>query len=906
MKKFGFAEWAVLFSVVLVIASLWVILHQFKQKAEASRLDPYTLIPSDAWLVLDLRQPAEIKSFIESDSLFWTEFNDTDEIKWIKRAFGQIDSLFLTDTKAGQAFEGSRVLVTLHKSTNGQSQALIQFRHGQVTKPGQFQQFLIRLLRNNQDYTEYRYMGVPIYRYSTTQTKKHYWLSYFMGSLLISQSQRHIEYAITQHHANSSLGASQSLSRLRQGKDRNANNIYINGAHLCEIYKLVTTLNVPALFPCHAFSEWVAWNFIFHSQELRLTGLAITAASRADFTGLLSEQPGTEPFLLHFVPSATAAFAMLNINPADGFYEALKAFLNTDHARITDSCFANKDPMKHLGRAMAELMLYNPGHTPGESVVVLVHINDSQGLMEKMKSTTSGISEKSLLNVTDTVFERIIWHFDSKNWLTPLTKGLIPYSLPYFAIIDSVLVAAYNPQIVSRVLLHHYYGQVIALEAGLAHDFIFQQPESNLLYLLNMPYLTETIQSSITRPLLRILTRLNHGTYLTDRLTAQFLAHMPGIMFSNVSIHRHGSKVATLQKPIWQVSLDTAAAIAPTGVFNHNDRSREIIIQDKNNNLYLIDRSGKILWKTQTGSAIISPVFQVDRFRNGRYQYLFSTLNHLHLIDRNGNHVRGYPLRLPSPAKHGITITDYDGNKNYRILFTGENNHIYNLLIDGSQVSGWQFPRPLHPVSGPIQHFRLKNRDFLVVVDTEGKPYFFDRRGQPIFETDPGVKLQVNTPVFGFESKTEVVFAALGQLGDIVEISPQGAVRSIKPDTANTSKGLVVIQDPNLPHNIIYLLIGHQTINAIDRFGKLLFDKTMPGPLELKGAEIRAANKNFAALVSHSPNLLYLLNSQGQIVAPFPVAGDQMFLIEDWHKDQVWVAICVENKQIKAFLVSGI
>ncbi len=904
MKKFGFAGWAVLISVVVVVAGLWLLLQQFKQIDEAARLEPFTLIPSDAWLVLDLRQTSEIKSFLGNDSLFWSELADIDEVKWIRKTLGEIDSVFLADTRVAKAFEGSRVLVSLHLATKGQSPALVQFRHGQGVKTGQFQQFLTRQLKEKHGYLENQFMGVSIYRFSTAQSEKHYWLAFFMGSVLIGQSQRLIEHAITQHHAGSSLATSQGLSKVRYGKDRITNMIYLDGAKLCEVYKLLTTQKAPALFPCQAFSDWMAWDFDFPDQELRLTGLALTADPRTDFTGLLSEQPPSEPFLLHFVPSASAAFAMLNLNPTHDFDEALNAFLKTDQTHFSDSSFAQKELRAHLGSAIAEILLYNPRQKPQESVVVLVHITDSPGLFEKMKSSQSNDPEGSLLNAVDTVFEKIIWHFSAENWLTQATKGLIPYPMSYFAFIDSVLVAAKNPQIVSRVLLHHHYGQVIAFEPGLEDDFIFQQPASNLFYMLNMPYLMAMIQGNLTQPVLQIYSQPNQGVNLPDRLTAQFVAHLPGLMFSNITIHRQGSKLAAFHKPMWQVSLDTAAAIAPVSVFNHNERTREIIVQDKNNNLYLIDRFGKMLWKKQIGYAIISPIYQVDRLRNGRYQYLFSTLSHLHLVDRNGNPVKGYPVRLPSPAQQGITLTDYEGNKNYRIFFAGENRRIYNLLIDGALVSGWQTPRLENPASRPLQHFRLGNRDYLVVTDTEGKPYFFDRRGRTIFEIDPKIRLSGKNPLFAFDSKSESFFIALGQQGEILEIIPQGAVHSFKPDTATTSQGLVFIQDPNLLQNI-YVLIGNRTISAFDRFGKELFSKAMPGPLILTATEIRVANKHFAGLLTHSPDLVYLIDTQGQLLAPFPLGADQMFILESLHQDQAWAAICAEDNFIRAFLISG-
>ena len=58
----------------------------------------------------------------------------------------------------------------------------------------------------------------------------------------------------------------------------------------------------------------------------------------------------------------------------------------------------------------------------------------------------------------------------------------------------------------------------------------------------------------------------------------------------------------------------------------------------------------------------------IDYFRNGKYQLLFSGRNYLHLLDRNGNYVERYPVKLRSPATNALALFDYDNNRNYRLM----------------------------------------------------------------------------------------------------------------------------------------------------------------------------------------------------------------------------------------------
>lgn len=81
----------------------------------------------------------------------------------------------------------------------------------------------------------------------------------------------------------------------------------------------------------------------------------------------------------------------------------------------------------------------------------------------------------------------------------------------------------------------------------------------------------------------------------------------------------------------------------PVPVTNHVTGEREIFVQDENNDVYLLNDAGRVLWRLALGESINSDVVQVDAFRNGKLQYLFSTPSRLHLVDRNGEYVGNFP-----------------------------------------------------------------------------------------------------------------------------------------------------------------------------------------------------------------------------------------------------------------------
>jgi hypothetical protein len=166
------------------------------------------------------------------------------------------------------------------------------------------------------------------------------------------------------------------------------------------------------------------------------------------------------------------------------------------------------------------------------------------------------------------------------------------------------------------------------------------------------------------------------------------------------------------------------------------------MVQDKSGNLYLINSSGRILWKENIGERINSEIFQVDVMKNGRLQYLFSTGHAIHLLDRNGAYLPKYPLKLKLPATNGMALIDFDRSLDYRILIACSDNKIYGFDKNGNPLKGWNFGPASGPITQPVQYFNIQNKDYLVFTDPV-KVYILDRKGS--VKVNPGQDFAVSS-----------------------------------------------------------------------------------------------------------------------------------------------------------------
>ena len=236
-------------------------------------------------------------------------------------------------------------------------------------------------------------------------------------------------------------------------------------------------------------------------------------------------------------------------------------------------------------------------------------------------------------------------------------------------------------------------------------------------------------------------------------------------------------RTISAQQPLCSATLDYPAACAPQLVKNHYTGEHEIAIQDTHNQLYLINATGKILWKKSLPERIIGNITQVDLYKNSKLQMAFITAKHLMVIDRNGQMVKGFPLTLPAEATQGLSVCDYDKNKNYRFFVPTTNGQVLLYKADGTSPNDWQFKTSSGTISAPIQYLKQQSKDFLVAYD-EQQCYFLNRQGKERILSGNTIK----------KAQNGVFYAdAVGSNHRFIATSPNGEIHYIYNDEVKTS-----------------------------------------------------------------------------------------------------------------------
>jgi hypothetical protein len=336
----------------------------------------------------------------------------------------------------------------------------------------------------------------------------------------------------------------------------------------------------------------------------------------------------------------------------------------------------------------------------------------------------------------------------------------------------------------------------------------------------------------------------------------------------------------------WETLLDTTAAIKPFFFTNHNTGAREIFIQDTKNNAYLINTAGRVLWKVPLRERINGAVYMIDFYRNGKYQLLFSGKNNLHLIDRNGNYVERYPVRLRSPATNPLALFDYENNGTYRLVIAGEDKMVYSYDKSGSVVKGWEPFRTPGFVTAEAGFYKVSGKDFVVIAD-ESSIYFLDRSGRVRLKLDDAVT----------KAKGSSLRLVPGSEPSLVCTSPDGTVQNINFN-GNVRKSS--FRRFGFDHSFDffdvdgdgfgeYVFIDGGILYLYDHNGKEMFTKDF-GSVKLGGPinfTFSSADRKIGVFDAGS-NLIYLIDSKGEIMDGFPLRGASMFSIGKLSSGDGW------------------
>jgi hypothetical protein len=864
-------------SVIILIAGLAIMGYFLQQGRKSLFTDPYKTIPTDACVVIET---ADLRSLMNSLTAEKGLFGEVGKIKELA-SFNQ-NLKFIADLLNKQSFkklfnEGSAI-ISLHGNMNGRIVSLLSMPLPSDIKMRHIREMLVSSGIKGISETRINSNKVIVIPYIRDRNSDTAYVSLVSGLLVCSNSKELVEKAAIQPGSGNDVRNVPGFTRVLKASGKTVDKIFVVFHNLPDFIRPVLIPGSKKLSENITHLAGTAGGDIYISED----GLVLSGYTEAsDSTNVLYKYkniPSRDFHSYKILPSSSVLFESLIIPKI------------TIH-NVSDTAVAAGTPelagklLPWLGEEITRAIIDIRGQLVSDNSVIIYELANRDQAERNFLDQTGAKTETLYFQPDDQVKIPVY-----RTSLTGLIKVLLPGFAPgnsetYVSFYDNFMITGSSFNTISKLL----YDNI--LNKTLANDLTYRDFENTLpsragYFFYCIPsriidYFAGFLNQDIINGL-----QANRGSLAKIQAVGYQFASSNGMIYNSLSV-KFKEVAREESNTEWETLLDTTASIKPFFFTNHITGAKEIFIQDLKNNTYLINAAGRVLWKVPLNERIISSVYMIDYFRNGKYQLMFSGKNYLHVLDRNGNYVERYPVKLRSPATNSMVMFDYDNNLNYRIFIAGEDRLIYSYDKTGSVIKGWKPFRTTGTVEADINYFKVSGKDYIVAADDKSV-YFLDRSGNKRVSLNEqvtkarGSALRLNTG-----SDPYAICSAPD--GTIQQIYFDGTVKkfNIRKFTGDHYFDFFDIDGDGwgeyifIDKGILYLYNHNRSEIFTREFGS----DYLGGPITFTFS----ASDRKIGVFDMNKNLIYLIDKSGNTMEGFPLRGASMFSIgklsdkSGWH-----------------------
>lgn len=781
-----------LFAVLILMIIGGMIYSYQKFKRFNTPVSPIlTAVPEGSALVLETANALDLWEKLTHTSVIWEDLKQTNLIGDVDAIGQRLDSILRTDPELEKRMINRKTMVVVAPSGADRYSLLFGINTPTIWKDLKVQEVVQLFLPENAQTTTRDYTGTVVYSVSSGNRPLFHWARK-SGVLLLCAETIPLENALRTMDAPVNITTDPSFDKIGKTAGLYADaNVYINYGHWSQFLStLLNNRGKSAPFFKHGAAGWSALDLTLLSDEIMLNGFVHVPDSAGHYFNIFAGQNGREPEVTRIIPSNTAYLLFYGLSHFPTYYQRYQELLRRQQeffrydqrldefnqrigGNAADFC------LSWIGSEMA-VFITEPGHVQYDQLAYLaLQTADTEeavkllGNLSEALGTTPEPAE---------VGDYASWELELGN-VYGLLLG-VPFDgfeRVFVTAIDDYVVMAQSKSAL-RNLLNFY-----ATENTLARDNNFQSFTENLGKRSNLLLYSGISRSpQLYSPFLRAAGEQALNDHLEivrnfEGFAYQIVESDKELFYNNIYL-RHNPVYTRESGAFWELAMDTAITSGPQLVLNHYTQSREIVVQDAAHNLYLISNTGKVLWSKKVSGEILGKVQQIDLYKNNKLQLLFNTRDQLYLVDRNGNDVDGYPVKLSSPATAALGLFDYDDSRDYRILISTENRQLSMYDGHGKAVQGWKSNATENVVRDKPQHLRLGTKDYIFTCDQGGNIYLLNRQGKPRHRVKSKIEARSENPVFISEGKNIKNCALLytDTLGNLVSVGFDETVSKTK------------------------------------------------------------------------------------------------------------------------------
>ncbi len=887
----------------VLVFSAGFLLYLWLQGRTNVASDALRAVPVNASVIIKVNNYDNIiQELHRNENEFWGSLNEFNVFARASKLFNRTESYRKRSSVVDQLLYDNHFFVSAHAVGKGTPELFYAANIPERVRPSDIIELVDDFAGSNYTKEGKDYNGTTIYLYKENDTEDGNSFSFAIrqGIVMVSQSVLLIESAIGQLGSNVSLYEDKTfMDAYKTAGTSVVANVFVNHPKLPVILTEKVHPNHKMGIQDFAYTaSWSELDMTLNNNSFYLNGFAQVPDTVSTFYKVFTKQKPVPMRIPEVLPAQTAAFLHFGISNLKVYFESYHHFLDnrgtlSNHKSNIDAISSNLGVSIQslyssiFGNELALAFIpfegeeYNNcwfaiANTKGQSLARRT-LTDAIGNYAKENGQSSSAFETTF--AIDREKSVKIYRMPKAGIHEALFGSLFTaVNDKYFTFIESYVVFGASEEALSRLIIANIHNKQLAVES-VFNDFSKSlASETNFTAYIN-PGKSEMLYGHklSSTSAARILSR-KESIKKIQGLAFQ-LTGGKSMIFNNVSAS-YSPHTYEAPQTVWETRLDTSFSMKPELVINHNTQNREIFVQDDKHNIYLINEVGRVLWKRPLPEKILGQVHQVDLYRNGKLQLVFNTRSYIYLVDRNGNNVSGFPVKFRSPATNPLAVFDYDNNRKYRFFVAGEDRKVYVYNRDGNIVSGWDFEGTEKTVYQPVQHFRIDERDFIVLAD-ENRPYILNRRGNHRVRPNRFFSVSKNSTFFSESStsNTPAQFVTTDTLGMVRFVRTDGKVEE-KSLASLSSNHTFMYTDVNADGANDFVFVDGNELMVYKNSGDKLFSKEFPHKLQphVIYFHFGRRDRKLGVMCSESSNI-YLVNNDGSLYNGFPLQGITPFSI---------------------------
>lgn len=895
----------ILLGLFLLLAGTIIIFSYNFYKNVKTPISTNTIsaIPQNAAIIIQETNFKKFYTKLTSSSIIWEELLvSIDDVKQMGKQLHYFDSI-ITNQKIEQLIKNQPITASLHMAGANSYNFIFYVPTITTINEEKFIQELKTLTKSNPQIRTYE--NVNIYNFSTYDKQK-VSLIYHKNIIAFSYSTILIEDVIRQLSAENSLLDNYSFTKtINTSGIVEDGNLFINHKYFHKIPHLFLQTSLKDY--TKDFDNYAIWSAVdatLKNNSIALNGFTLATDTNNNYLNLFKNQSPQEIDLLNFTPYNTSFLFYFGFSNSKQFFTDRKLLLKSNNKFFNYQKYLDQQNesfgidleeefLSYVGNEISLVITEPISESYDNEKYVIIHTND----YEKATKSLNYIASKTNSDFLQIEYNEYKINKIGINNLFPnlFGKPFFNINQPYFTIVDEYLVFGTSENAIKT------YINKISAKKTLENDENFIAFKENLSSSSSIFIYNNIARSANLYPHFlseKNAKNISNNVELLRKFEAigiQISTSKNDLYYNNVYL-KYNPVYKQDTRTVWETKLDTVIKTKPQIVVNHTNNTREIIVQDLSKKVYLISNTGKILWTKQLQENIIGKIHQVDAYKNNKLQYLFNTESKIYLIDRNGNNVEKYPIKLKAKATNGITPLDYSNNKNYRLLIGCNNNMVYNYDITGSLVNGWEYKSTDGYANSSIWHFAINNKDYIVIPLQNGSVKIVERSGKDRIKLNNKLPYSINPPTLDINNDLKHSYlTTIDTLGNVVKLYLNDKLENIHiaDIPKNTFFGYANI---NADTKNEYIFVYENTLQVYDSEKNKLIETNVNDIINEQPLFFKMPDKaKKIGLVSVGN--IYLLDGNGITESNFPLAGSTKFSIGDLNNDNT-TNLVVADKNI--------